>query len=103
MFYFGAAEWHFWIGVEDGINARLHGLKLEPEIEFWANNAVTKACVESFRWGFCLGLALTPDEYEYLTSEPESDIVCPVVEIAKEILAEPFEVDESNFPIIGRC
>lgn len=104
MFYYGATEWYFWIGVESGLNARISRIKEWPELEFWTNNKMTKACQDSHQWGFCLGVALTPEEYQYLTSWPESDIVCPVVEIAKEIIkTEPLEIDESNFLIIGRC
>ena len=71
MQYFGAADYYFWQGVKDGCIASPKQLRGEFELGFSANNQTTKACIDSYHWGFFLGIILTHEEYVELTTEPD--------------------------------
>lgn len=104
MYFNGAAEWFFWLGVEDGLNASISDMDDGLDGILLMDTIVSRACGDSYRWGFCLGVALTPEEYAYLTSWPTADTIIPEpVIIDNVIITSPLEIDESNFPIIGRC
>lgn len=101
MYFHGAQEWFFWLGVEAGLNAKF--LFEGDDIPIYtANNKTTKACKDAFRWGFSFGAILTFEEYTDLTTWPKADTIIP--EVIDEVFGfVPVEVNESNFPIVGNC
>lgn len=71
MEFVGAADYYFWQGVQIGTMATKSAQPSDFAPEFNQNNDTTKACIEAFGWGFCLGLVLTDKEYISLTTLPE--------------------------------
>lgn len=74
MEYVGAAEFYFWQGVQMGNMSTKHAQPSDFAPTFSMVNDVTKACLEAFTNGFCLGLAVTEEEFAEMIAVPEREV-----------------------------
>jgi hypothetical protein len=75
MEYIGAADYYFWQGVETAQNKPRIDAEDHADLTFGFNNDCTRACIEAYRWGLCLGQVLTGEEFKELTTHKEYEII----------------------------
>jgi hypothetical protein len=68
MDFMGAADYYFWEGVLKGKMGFKDDLNQGVSDMFTFTNQTSIDCLEAFKWGICLGLIITEDEYISLTT-----------------------------------
>lgn len=68
MIYLGAQEYFFYEGISRGFNGSVKDISWLLKDKFAFDNQVSRDCLRAFKWGFCLGLILTYQEYIELTT-----------------------------------